>query len=601
MKVWLLLLLLLSGWLPPVSRAQEPGTFYTLKNTVGIDQFGRSFKPYGEERPNKQVGMFFWLWIGQPYASGAYDATEILKMPDGKRLLFDFDHQNDRISPNGQAHFWGKPLWGYYNSEDEWVMRRQIQLLIQAGVDYIVFDATNAVTYKPVYLKLMSVISEYLAAGWPAPKTVFYTHSRSMQTTTQLYEELYSQQLYPETWYRVNGKPLIIAYEQVEDDHAEALSRGDTAYVAPPYREDIQDFFSFKRPQWPFDPFHADGFPWIEWSFPQPLHTDVMNVTVASHPSVPMSYSLTRDSVNWGRGWDPFLKKNVAENVDQGTFFQHQWNHALNVDPPHVFVGGWNEWIAYKQPWGGEYMLCDAADREYSRDIEPMSGGYGDAFYIQLIKNIRQYKTTASAAERVGNRKKEIDIHAGIEQWDDVKAAYRMIGEKQPPRDAYGASQTLRYTQPAPRNNLQRIQVCHDDQHIYLLIRAADAIKPYNGDGNWMNLFVGAGQPSLKGWEGYEFLISRDSAGNDLRIARLAADFSQIPVGTARFTVEGNTLQMEIPRAALGIDEKTASLYFKVADGVDHPADIMDYYVSGSVMPMGRLSYQYDLEEHTTR
>ena len=28
-----------------------------------------------------------------------------------------------------------------------------------------------------------------------------------------------------------------------------------------------------------------------------------------------------------------------------------------------VFVDGWNEWIALKSLWDGEYMLCDAASK----------------------------------------------------------------------------------------------------------------------------------------------------------------------------------------------------------------------------------------------
>lgn len=118
-----------------------------------------------------------------------------------------------------------------------------------------------------------------------------------------------------------------------------------------------------------------------------------MNVTVASHPMVPMSFSLTRKHwTNWGRGWNPRTKTNETENVDKGTFFQAQWDHAIASAPQIVSVGGWNEWIAYKQPYDGEYMLCDAVTKEYSRDIEPMVGGYEDAFYLQLIANIHRYK-----------------------------------------------------------------------------------------------------------------------------------------------------------------------------------------------------------------
>ena len=47
---------------------------------TGMDQFNRSFSYLTDIREKKKVGMFFWLWIGQPYAAGAYDAGKILDM-----------------------------------------------------------------------------------------------------------------------------------------------------------------------------------------------------------------------------------------------------------------------------------------------------------------------------------------------------------------------------------------------------------------------------------------------------------------------------------------------------------------------------------------
>ena len=56
--------------------------------------------------------------------------------------------------------------------------------------------------------------------------------------------------------------------------------------------------------------------------------------------------------------------------------------------------------------------------------------------------------------------------------------------------------------------------------------------------------------------------------------------------------MSGNILQVKIPKETLGIAGR-ANIYFKVADGVEHPEDIMDYYVSGRSLPMGRLSFRY--------
>ncbi|MCH5718984.1 hypothetical protein [Niabella hibiscisoli] len=296
-----------------------------FNNVVGVDQYGRTFGPVSSVNAKKQVGLFFWLWIGQPQASNIYDASKILALPNGLKLLTDFQSQDEAISPNGQAHFWGEPIWGYYNSEDEWVLRKQVEMLTIADIDFIYFDATNAFIYKNVFMKLLAIIDEYQKNGFNPPKAAFYTHSRSFQTTREIYRELYQPGLFANTWYRVNGKPMIIAYTNPQDDLNEARYRGDQDYTPGVLSADILSFFHFYRPQWPGDPVYADGFPWVEWIHPQPMHNGVMNVTVASHPNVPMSFSLTRpnEMTNWGRGWDPLSKQNNAADVDKGAFFKH--------------------------------------------------------------------------------------------------------------------------------------------------------------------------------------------------------------------------------------------------------------------------------------
>ena len=42
-----------------------------LNHLVGLDKYGRAFAPQAGVRPDRQVGLFFWLWIGQPAATGA--------------------------------------------------------------------------------------------------------------------------------------------------------------------------------------------------------------------------------------------------------------------------------------------------------------------------------------------------------------------------------------------------------------------------------------------------------------------------------------------------------------------------------------------------
>lgn len=561
---------------------------------VGVDQFGRSFEPISGYRKDRQVGMFYWPWIGQPYATGIYDATKILSMPNG---LYTLTKANDpAVSPDGQMHYWGEPLWGYYNSDDEWVIRKQMQMLTIAGVDFIFFDTTNALIYTNVALKVCAVIDEMLKDGWNAPKVVFYTHSHSFQTLRDLYQNIYFPQQYPNTWYRVNGKPMIIAYTNPEDDLKEAASRRDTAYTPGVLSPDILSFFHFVKPQWPSDPAYEDGFPWVEWTFPQPYHSvsKVMNVTVASHPMVPMSFSLTRPNwINWGRGWNAQAHINEVENVDKGTFFQAQWDRAITADPPIISVGGWNEWIAYKQMYDGEYMLCDAVNKEYSRDIEPMSGGYEDAYYLQLISNIHRYKGIKDVPKV--NAQRTVDIAGSIRQWDSIPFVVRNVDAKYMPRDAFGGSQKVRYVQPAPANKIEEAKVTHDLSNVYFYIKGKQSFTEYDHKTNWLNILIGTGTPKLKKWECYEYVIGKSIEGGKVSVDAIGKNFESINKGYGQIIRQAGTILIAIPRSLLGLTTER-QFYFKIAMGVTKPSDIMNYYLTGSSIPMGRLSYLYRMQ-----
>lgn len=557
----------------------------TLK-LVGVDQFGRTVESV-EGYTDKKVGMFFWLWIGQPLASGAYDATAITKMDNGREILYFQD--NKEISPSGQAHFWGKPLWGYYNSADEWVLSKQLEMLESAGIDFLLFDATNEVTYPAVYQRLMKIVQQRVEAGFNPPRVGFYTHTHSIKTTRVLYNELYSKNLYPDSWYRVDGKPFIVAFTSPEADiDAEEITvRRRTGYDPGPLEPEIRDFFYFRTPQWPCSPYKEDGFAWVEWTFPQPVHGDMINVTVASHPNVPMSFSHTRGLLNFGRGYDPDTQTNIREDCEKGTFFQREWDVALASDVKTVFVGGWNEWIAYKQLYDGEYMLCDAADLEYSRDIEPMEGGYEDAFYLQLIRNVRAFKGIKGDSRPA---RRNIDINsADPAQWEGSEQ-YNKIGPEIE-RNSTGCCAQIVYQQPAPLNCIKKVNVADDGKKAYFRIETQYALK--DSDKGFMNVYLGTGTPSEKGFYSYSHVI-RPIDGKFM-LCTLDANNCETPIAEAEAARSGNVLNLSISLSELGNDFDR--IYFKVWDCPGLSKNIMDSYLKGSALPMGRLSCEYKLSK----
>ncbi len=138
---------------------------YTQLNISGTDVLGRTFSSADAEDKELYVGMFYFLWLGQhaDEMRGISDVSEITK--DGT----DFDafyNVADESSPLNQYHFWGEPIWGYYRSDDEWVIRKQMEMLTMAGVDYLYLDVTNKFLYENVIpFPLFAVFHHTLEVG----------------------------------------------------------------------------------------------------------------------------------------------------------------------------------------------------------------------------------------------------------------------------------------------------------------------------------------------------------------------------------------------------------------------------------------------------
>lgn len=568
------------------------GDGYNNYMLVGFDEQGHAVDAVRETREGKEVGMFYFIWLGQHGAQQIYDISQI-RSQYGDDITF---HQDTAVSPAGQFHWWGEPLFGYYNSGDRWVIRKHLEMLTEAGVDFIVFDTTNAVTYDNVAKRIMQVIEELRAEGWDCPQVAYYTHSYSIRTIESLYQNIYKAEYCPDAWYRVDGKPLIIGYFDPEADKAEAASRGDTSYNPAAPSQEIQDFFYFREARWPNEKVTANSWPYTEWTWPQKVNGDMMSVSIATHPGVPFSFSLTHEGwMNWGRGYDPTTDVNVSEDILKGTFYDWEWRTVYKKDPDFVFITGWNEWVSIKSAYDGEYMYCDNVDMEYSRDAEPMMGGYEDAYYIQTIQRIREYKYQPITGYIASTVRKTVDITAGASQWEDVNAVYRRVGTDDGSRDSVGGATSVYYQNDPVRNNIVEVRLTNDSDNLYVMIRTTEDIVTAEDTG-WMNLFFGCGRPDMsKGWEGYEYAINRSRADGKAAVERLNADGSGSVIGEVSYTVQGNVMQLAIPRTLIGADG-IGDIYFKVADGIDDPTEIMSYYASGRSLPLGRLSYLYQFD-----
>ena len=76
----------------------------------------------------------------------------------------------------------------------------------------MIFDVTNQITYKKWYTALLRVWDEMRREGNATPQVAFLCPFWDPpKVVHELYRDLYEPGLYPDLWFRWEGKPLILA------------------------------------------------------------------------------------------------------------------------------------------------------------------------------------------------------------------------------------------------------------------------------------------------------------------------------------------------------------------------------------------------------
>ena len=89
------------------------------------------------DESSNAVGICYSVWH-----SLGYDGTNT--PPD----IVEIQHGNGDFSGQGAWHFWGRPDGGYYTGSDRAILDRHFSQISDAGIDFIVIDATNLVVRR---------------------------------------------------------------------------------------------------------------------------------------------------------------------------------------------------------------------------------------------------------------------------------------------------------------------------------------------------------------------------------------------------------------------------------------------------------------------
>ena len=545
---------------------------------VATDAIGRTMPTNtetGDVKSDKRrvVGIFYITWhtqnfhsVPSPYAG---DITKILEQSPEARKQSDHPAWK-RYDPH--MYHYAEPEMGYFLSQDEWVIRKDISMLTDAGVDVMIMDVTNAVRYWDEWEVTFKTMQKMKAEGNPVPKFCFWAFNGPVITVVQeLYDRIYKENKYPDLWFYWDGKPLLLYNSDPHHnasggwvDNPNPHSSEDIAHnpndpnhnnpyytqkSLTDYTSEIKEFFTLRTMWWGYYEWGGKRFIGTEdnWSFGYSLADErIQNmtpeelmsthngkheqaaVTPAQHP-VTMTQNPMGVGKSWTRrygqpelneydmpevGYIPYLDKTVDNPSHYGAYFQESWDYALKGDPEFLYINDWNEWTAMK-------FEIDPGSQWLGR-INPFH--FVDQYNMEFNRGIQPMKGGYTdnyymqMAQNIRHYKgsRPIPEHTG---YSECKIDGRFADWKNNTieyRDTQGdvfhrdakGYGGTIYTNTSGRNDIITSKVAVGEQTISFYAETAGDITPHT-DKNWMLLLIDADNNSSTGWYGYDFIVNQ--------------------------------------------------------------------------------------------
>lgn len=547
---------------------------------VATDAIGRAMptnEQTGDVKEDKRrvVGIFYITWHTQdlhnqisPYTG---DITQILgKTPEARK---DTNHPAWRH--NAWFHY-AEPEMGYFLSQDEWVIRKDLSMLADADVDVMILDVTNAVRYWSEWEVLFETMHKMKAEGNIVPKFCFWAFNGPVITVVQeLFKRVYKENKYSDLWFYWDDKPLLLYNDNphhnasggwVENPNpnyyeAAVTDPNDPNYNNPDYTQkslkdytnEVKEFFTLRNMWWGYYEWGGKRFIGTEgnWSFGYNLEDERIKrmspeeliakhngkleqaaVTPAQHP-VTMTENPMGVGKSWTRrfgepqlneydmpevGYIPYLKQTRRNPVFYGAYFQESWDYALKGDPEFLYINDWNEWTAMKFNTEGEVSWLGRINPFMFVDQYNMEFNRG----IQPMKGGYSDNYYMQMAQNIRRYKgsRPIPQHT---RYTESKIDGRFGDWKNNSieyRDTQGDTfhrnakgyAGLHYTNTSGRNDIITSKVAVGAESISFYAETATELTPHT-DNNWMMLLIDADNNHSTGWYGYDYIINKDIKG----------------------------------------------------------------------------------------
>jgi hypothetical protein len=548
---------------------------------VATDGAGRTLPTHadvGDFKPNKYVGVFYWLWHSYIRTNPIRNMTEELRRTNG--------------NPNfvAQDWYWAEPENGYYHNSDPWVIRRHLQMFANAGVDFLYIDYTNGPIGEQSFTAFMDIALSMQNQGIPVPKIVFFTNDENGRTAMDfVYNNVYLPQKYKSLWFYWEGKPLIM------EDQIHASSTA------------ISNFFTFRH-TWAFQASTTDQWRFID-NYPQrpSYHNGVPEQICVNKgmgaPLIPVGGVNDKgSSYTKASGTPPYNSVWETARSAYGDYFEEEWGRVHEVNPSIVCVSGFNEWTAGQwqttdpgmsfmgKPCSDiKWFMVDEFNVEFNRDVEPVKGEYTDNYYYQMLGHIRKHK--GMKPTQTPSAPKVILIDGVFSEWSSVFPLFNDPQGDTQHRNFQNVNNSGTYVNTTGRNDIIENRTTFDAQNVYFYVKTATNITPYT-DPNWMLLLIDSDKNKATGWEGYDFAVNKEVISNTSTTLKSWNGTGWQNVATINFSYVGNEMEIAIPRTLLGKTSSDVSFNYKFSDN-QGTSSIQDFFVNGDAAPDRRFNFAF--------
>jgi hypothetical protein len=567
-----------------------PAAQWTASYATGNFAFDAQYQAI---RSDRKVGVFYFLWIGAHGYDRHEDHNEVqapastdVDSPYDNNEILKANPTNPQYGPVHAFHHWGKPYFNYYVSNDRWVIRKHAQMLSDAGVDVIFLDVTNALHYLPTVNILCEEYKSMRANGNKTPQIAFVLNAQPAQTLNTIYTQFYAAGLYKDLWFNWDDKPLILC----PDDASIPASQKSFFTMRHTWFDSRGAWFGDGMNKWTWGDYYPQGT-----GKSAKYAKEEVSVLPATHPTS-----------NLGRSFNGQTQPSEpeAESTGAGIYFKLQAQKALEISPRIVFLTGWNEWVAMRFTDGaaasfvgkpikqGDTYFVDAYNHEYSRDMEPVDGSFGDNYYYYMADFIRKYKGVKPV--EADKETKTITIDGAFDDWNAVKSIYTDDKGDITARNHYGYGRTGALVNQTGRNDIVETRVATDATSIYFFVATASDVTTY-ADPRWMRLFINLNGSTTPKWEDFGFVVNNTiNSATSTVLERSKGNWQWEKVTDLSYRVTGNRMELAIPLSALGVTQATGfSIDFKWIDNAVESGDIKDCMRDGDSAPNSRFRYRY--------